>query len=340
MVIVRCPAGFRPLLLLLSIQFVAAAQPFHLPTANRALFEPDGGERFFVGTVGKPWTSGAFGCTRTDGWQFHEGLDIRSIQKDKRGEPTDPVLSTADGTVVYVNRKASLSTYGIYVMIRHEIEGLEVYSLYAHLSAVRDGLGTGTAVRAGEEIATMGRTANTAQGISKDRAHVHFELALLLNDKFESWHRKHYPGQRNDHGRWNGRNLLGLDPQEILLTQEMLKDQFSLVTHVRRQRELMRVRVRETNVSFARRYPLLVRRYPPLDPAVHAGYEIAFNFNGVPFDWTPLRKDQMPGKGRVELVSVNEQEREQYPCGKLVARQGAGWRLTATGERLIDLLLY
>src|SRR5688500_6581207 len=47
------------------------AQPFHLPTANRALFEKDGEERFFVGTTGKPWPSGTFGCVRSEGWQFH-----------------------------------------------------------------------------------------------------------------------------------------------------------------------------------------------------------------------------------------------------------------------------
>ena len=37
------------------------AQPLQLPTANHALFEKGGEERFFVGTVGKPWTTGTFG---------------------------------------------------------------------------------------------------------------------------------------------------------------------------------------------------------------------------------------------------------------------------------------
>src|SRR6266567_9509853 len=41
---------------------LATAQPFHLPTANHALFEQGGEEKFFVGTAGKPWTTGAFGC--------------------------------------------------------------------------------------------------------------------------------------------------------------------------------------------------------------------------------------------------------------------------------------
>src|SRR5438105_14916134 len=36
----------------------ANAQVFQLPTANRALFEKGGEERFFVGTVGKSLTSG------------------------------------------------------------------------------------------------------------------------------------------------------------------------------------------------------------------------------------------------------------------------------------------
>ena len=128
-------------------------QPFQLPTANRALFEPGGEERYFVGTVGKPWTSGTFGGVRSEGSQLHEGLDIRCLKRDRKGEPADPVLATADGTVAYVNRKAGLSKYGNYVILRHLVEGLEVYSLYAHLSEVKAGLHAGQTVKAG----SMGR---------------------------------------------------------------------------------------------------------------------------------------------------------------------------------------
>src|ERR1043166_5836933 len=46
------------------------AQPFQLPTANHALFEKSGEEKFFVGTAGKPWQSGMFGCVRSDGHQI------------------------------------------------------------------------------------------------------------------------------------------------------------------------------------------------------------------------------------------------------------------------------
>ena len=59
--------------------FTWGGQPIRLPTANHALFEANGDERFLAGTVGKTWTTGGSGCVRTDGWQLHEGLDIRSV---------------------------------------------------------------------------------------------------------------------------------------------------------------------------------------------------------------------------------------------------------------------
>src|SRR5947209_5232937 len=96
------------LLLCLAVGLSASAQPFHFPTANRTLLEAGQEEKFFVGTVGKPWTSGSFGCVRTEGWQMHEGLDIRCLQRDKTGEPKDPVLATADGTIAYINARPSL----------------------------------------------------------------------------------------------------------------------------------------------------------------------------------------------------------------------------------------
>src|SRR5262249_27239259 len=147
---------------------------FQFPTANRALLEQGGQERFFVGTSGKSWSSGSFGCVRNGGWQVHEGFDIRCLQRDKRGEPTDPIMAAAAGTVVYVNNHPSLSNYGNYIIVRHEIDALELYSLYAHLS--RTAVKSGERVSVGQVIGTMGRTTNTREPISKDRAHLHFEV--------------------------------------------------------------------------------------------------------------------------------------------------------------------
>src|SRR5437773_6525779 len=166
---------------------VTQAEQFRLPTANHALFEPGGEERFFVGTVGKSWTSGTFGCVRSGGWQMHEGLDIRCLKRDKRGEPIDPVMATADGRVAYINSRPSLSNYGNYIVLRHQVDGLEICSLYAHLREVRSGLKPGQSVKAGEPIAIMGHTSNTRQRITLDRAHVHFELDFILNDHYAAW---------------------------------------------------------------------------------------------------------------------------------------------------------
>ena len=198
--------------LFLSLGNGSLAQPFYLPTSNHALFEPGGEERFFAPTPGKTWESGCFGCVRSDGMQMHEGLDIRCVLRDGNDEPADPVLATADGTVAYINDKPSLSNYGRYLVVQHVIDGVAVYSLYAHLHSVKPDLKPGSAVHAGEPIAVMGRTSNTSETITKDRAHVHFELNLFYNEHFESWYKAHFPKEHNDHSIWNGENLVGFDP--------------------------------------------------------------------------------------------------------------------------------
>src|SRR4051794_30753610 len=112
-------------LIILAGACALSAQPFQLPTANRAIFEKGAEEKFFVGTTGKPWMSGTFGCVRSSGNQMHEGLDIKCLQRTKRGEPTDPVMAACDGTVAYINKRVGTSNYGNYVVLRHSIEGME-----------------------------------------------------------------------------------------------------------------------------------------------------------------------------------------------------------------------
>jgi murein DD-endopeptidase MepM/ murein hydrolase activator NlpD len=318
----------------------ALAQPFQLPTANHALFEKDGEDKFFVGTVGKPWTSGCFGCVRTDGWQMHEGLDIRCLQRDKHGEPADPVMATADGTVVYINSKPSLSNYGNYIVVRHRIDGLEVYSLYAHLREARAGLKPGQAVKAGETIAVMGRTTNTHEGISMDRAHVHFALNLFVNDRFPSWFKANAPTERNDHGEWNGHNLRGLDPRLILLGQQSEGAKFSLLNFIRNQTELCRVLVRKTDFPWVKRYAALVRSNPTAQKEGIAGYEIALNYNAVPFELIPRAASEIKGKSKYQLLSVNEAEYHKNPCRRLVVQRGSHWELANHGIEALDMLTY
>jgi len=315
-----------------------AQSPFQFPTANHALYEPGQELKFFAPTAPeKPWTSGSFGCVRSDGWQMHEGLDILHLQTDRHGEPTDPVMATADGTVMYVSTRAALSNYGKYIVIRHIVEGLEIYSLYAHLSAIQPGLAAGTAVKAGQVIATMGRTSNTSETITKDRAHCHFELNVFVNERFQQWYNRNMPGERNDHGIWNGRNLNGLDPREILLAERGGK--FSLVNFMRSQTELCRVLVLAKNFPYLKRYAPLVLGNPRADREGVAGYEVALNYNCVAFALMPRAASEIKGTGRIQLLSVNAAEEAAHHCRKLVTQRGGRWQLTEGGRREVELLV-
>jgi murein DD-endopeptidase MepM/ murein hydrolase activator NlpD len=313
---------------------------FEFPTPNRALLDPGGEDRFFVGTTGRPWTSGTFGCVRSEGWQMHEGLDIRSVERDGRGEALDAITATADGSVAYINRNPGLSNYGIYVVLRHHVDGVEIYSLYAHLAGVKDGLTVGQDLRAGESFARMGRTANTREGISKDRAHLHFELCLLVNPRYPEWFRRNAPGQTNGHGVWNGQNLLGIDPRLVLLSGQRYRTNFNLARFLTVQPELCRVTVRSTNFPWLTRYPSLIR--PGAAPADQplAGYEIHLDYNGVPVRLLPRSESQMESRESFHLVSVNEAEYGMNPCRRLVVRAGKRFELGAAGIRLLQLLTF
>ena len=326
------------LLACLAAKDLVAAEIFQLPTANRALFQAGGEDQFLVGTVGKPAASGGFGCVRSDGWRMHEGLDIRSIQRDHSGEPTDPVKATADGEVAYVNNHPSLSNYGNYIVVKHRVQELEIYSIYAHLSSIRKDLTAGTRVKQGETIATMGRTSNTRERITKDRAHVHFELNVFLNDRFDGWYSKNMPGQRNDHGRWNGINMLGIDPRLILLGQSSTN--FNLAGFIQAQPELCRVIVRTTDFPFLHRYPALVQKNPVAENQGVAAYELVLNFNGVPTRLIPRAASELKSTAKLQLLSVNEAEYHRCPCRKLVAKHGTSWELGENGRRLIGLITY
>jgi len=318
-----------------------AQQPFQFPTANHALYEVGEDLKFLAPTApDKPWTTGSFGCVRTDGRQMHEGLDIRSLQHDRRGDPTDPVMATADGTVVYISAKPALSNYGKYIVIRHNIDGIEIYSLYAHLSEIQSGLTVGKPVKAGEVIGTMGRTSNTSETITKDRAHVHFELNVFINEGFSGWYKKNFPSQRNDHGIWNGQNLNGLDAREILLAEHNPAAKFSLLNFLRSQTELCRVFVRATNFPYLKRYPMLILSNPTAQREGVAGYEVALNYNGVAFALMPRAASEIHGQGKFQLLSVNEAEEKANPCRHLVVQRHGRWQLTDTGIRELELLAY
>ncbi|HOW66788.1 MAG TPA: M23 family metallopeptidase [Candidatus Paceibacterota bacterium] len=333
-------AGILFFLLWIFSGFSMSAQALRLPTANRALFEPGGEPRYYVGTAGKTWVSGTFGCVRTYGRQMHEGIDIRCLQRDKLGEPRDPIFAVANGIVAYINPRTALSNFGKYIVLRHQIDGLEVYSVYAHLSEIRAGLTAGKTVQAGQTIGIMGRTANTRQAISRDRAHLHFELNFFLNDRFSEWYKKFMPGQRNDHGVWNGINMVGIDPAKVFEQQARQGTQFSLRRMIQQETVLCRVLIRKTRFPWAQRYPALVTRNPVAEKEGVAGYDVFLNFNGLPYRVIPRAASELKEGPKFQLISVNDAEQRKNPARSLVTPKGSHWILHPNGIRHLELLTY
>lgn len=316
------------------------AQVFVLPTPNQAIYDWRSPEKYFAPVPGRSWESGTFGCVRSDGWQMHEGLDILCVQRDKHGKPIDPIFATADGQVVYVNDKAGLSNYGKYIVIKHYIDGLEIYSLYAHLSEILSSVKPGKPVKAGEQIAVMGTTSNTRQKITLDRAHLHFELNFFINDNFAYWFKAKYPGERNDHGIWNGQNLIGVDPRMVLLLQRREGNNFSLRNYILNQDELCSVFVRSVDFPYLKRYSALIIKNPTVEKEGVAGYELVLNYNGLPFRLIPRAPSETRGYSKIQLISVNAAEQKRNPCRKLVFNNGTRWELSNYGVNLIELLTY
>src|SRR6266567_9024245 len=191
-----------------------------LPTGNGALFSGNGlafyqcVERDFKGVKSTPWEGGQYGFVRdpveTSAGvvyrRFHEGIDIRPLQRDARGEPLDEVRAIADGKVVHTNLVPGYSNYGKYIVIEHRWDGSSYYSLYGHLSSIT--VRPGDAVKRGQPIAVMGYT---GVGINQERAHLHLELNLMLNHRFDTWYSAFFKNDPNQNGIYNGMNLAGLD---------------------------------------------------------------------------------------------------------------------------------
>ncbi len=336
------PAALLALLpaFLLAIPPETNGQPFRLPTANRALLTPGREAGFFAPTPGNSWTAGQYGCVRSAGTQLHEGIDILAVQRDRRGEPTDPVRASAPGSVAYVNRNPGLSNYGIYVILRHRIEGLQVYTLYAHLRAVRSGISPGAPVSAGQIIGVLGRTTNTRTPIAPYRAHLHFEIALVVNDGFARWQQAREPGTRNDHGLWNGRNFIGIDPAAVFRSQARLGSRFSLIAHLQSQREMCRILVPGSSFPWVRRYAALIRPNPTAARNGVVAYEVSLNYAGLPFRLVPRSRAEITGSLSTRLLSVNNEEATRHGCRKLVFKRGQTWVLTARARELLDLLTH
>ncbi|MCX6925169.1 MAG: hypothetical protein NT154_18445, partial [Verrucomicrobia bacterium] len=104
--------------------------------------------------------------------------------------------------------------------------------------------------------------------------------------------------------------------------------------------ELCRVLVRKTYFPWLKRYAVLIRPNPRAEKEGVAGYEIALNFNGVPFEIIPRAATEIKGKAKFQLLSVNEAEYHRNPGRRLVVKRGNRWELSSHGMNLLGMLTY
>lgn len=269
------------------------------PTPNRAFAEGREIDAYIQPTASGQVTSGLYGSVRSGGRQFHEGLDLRPTERDRKGEAIDPVSAALAGVVRHVNLRAGASSYGRYVVLEHPDESPPVYTLYAHLAAVAPGIGPGVTVKAGQVLATMGRSAG-GYTIPKDRAHLHFEIGVRVTDSFAAWYRRKGFGSPNEQGLYNGMNLLGLDPLDVFTRHQ--KGQLDTLDAVFRATPMaVRFRVAEpATPDFLRRYPSLLAKRAESDTAISGGWEIECSATGVPVRWRKVPVSELAGWKRGE----------------------------------------
>lgn len=318
----------------------APAIDVSLPTANHTLLQPGRDVDFFQPTVEGSVESGMFGCFRSGGNRFHEGVDIKCLQRDRRGEATDPVVAVADGEVAFINSKPGLSNYGRYVILKHHWDGVEVYNLYAHLAEVANGLVTGQPVRKGDRVGTLGRSANTREGISRDRAHLHFEINFMLNTNFRIWYPKRDP-KAPPFGNFNGQNFVGIDPAAF----------FRACAENRNLNFKDYIRARPVGFTMLvglRPFPWLTMHPEQLSTAAAEpviAYEIFVTPWGLPVAVQPRTavtetQAKVLRRGLPALDRVNPKELDRIGCRGLVRQRGSVWELTDRGREWADLLTY
>lgn len=292
------------------------------PTANTAFVEEKPYKEFVQPTVSNNVASGLFGCVRSDGKQFHEGLDLFPVERNSRHEPADGVYAILPGVVRYANRRAGNSSYGNYVVIEHTGAQPAFVSLYAHLASIGPAIRPGLQVEAGQQLGIMGRSAG-GYSIPRERAHLHLEFGVWLSREFPNWYSSQRYQTKNQHGLFNGYNIVGLDFLDFV-ERERAGEVSGLLDYVDRLPVAVTIEVKTRAVpDFVKRYPDLVHDYDPAQEV--AGWKIDFTWFGLPKSWSPIMEGEPPPKNKrsIEILFHDAELLSRYPCHNMV-RVNAG----------------
>lgn len=278
---------------------------------------------------------------------FHEGVDIAATQRDRKGVATDPVYAVAAGRVAFVNAVGGKSTYGKYVVIEHPDPSLgmvekrdgssvpaTVYTLYGHLADVRFGIRPGHDVSPGEEIGTLGHTSSTRPPIPTDRSHLHWEVGLLLNGRYEIKHRAEKLSP--DFGNYHGHNLFAIDPLDFYAVHAR-DPGLTMASYLAAVPPACEVALRGKSPDYFRRFPALWRGAPhsggPLFLALSESGLPLFGRNATAAETARLG-NQRQAVLRVDPAVLGRNGRHYF------AQSGGNWQFTAEGRQWADILLY
>jgi murein DD-endopeptidase MepM/ murein hydrolase activator NlpD len=313
-----------------------------LPTENDALFHGGGAafyqyiEREFQGEKSWPWEGGRYGFVRNPVptsaglvyTRFHEGIDIKPLKRDGRGEPLDEVHAIADGKVVHANNSPGYSNYGRYVVIEHNWNGSPYYSLYGHLSEIAATVGA--SVRRGDRIGRMG---HSGEGLTQARAHLHLELNLMLNRNFEDWYNHFIPKEPNHNAIYNGINLTGIDIAHFFLEHQK-RPELTVPRFLAEEETFYKVAVTDSpHFDLRKWYPWMVK-----DEATEGkSWEIGFAASGVPLQISS--REEVVTDPELTFVKKSNVDYSYLTRG-VVEGRGEHARLSENGMRLMRLLTW
>jgi len=328
-----------------SILFVAVVQTalavdVSLPTSNDNLLHHRY-EEFYQRTArpdDSAWQGGMYGLVRNARirqgesvyTRFHEGIDIKPLYRDKRGDPLDSVRTIASGIVVYANERAGHSNYGKYVVVEHIWSGSPYYSVYAHLQDIW--IDSGDVVERGDPI---GRLGYTGAGITRSRAHLHLEICMLYNANFQVWYEEeHAATDTNRHGIFNGKNLAGMDPARFLRYM-MDNPSHDVSDFLAREQTLYTVQFARNatgRLDLVERYDWLLTREPEDSDQ---SWRVSFTGGGIPLRVEPVEEQT----DRPIVCFVAEVPTPiTYASKRVLQRSGGYCTLSPAGDRLVALL--
>ncbi len=202
-------------------------------------------------------------------------------------------------------------------------------TLYGHLSSI--GVQPGDTVKHGQRIAVMGYTGT---GLSKERAHLHLELNLMLSREFESWYNAFFRNDPNHNGIYNGMNLAGLDIARLYLALHK-NPSLTIPEFLGREETFYKVTVpKARHFELPKLYSWMLTTGSRNEKS---SWEVSFTQSGVPLKIESSDKSvTQPELSYVKKSSVDY----SHLTRDIISGHAANVHLTDYGRQLMRLLIW